>query len=186
MEQLLLVLFLVFSVVSALLERRKRKQQLEEAQEREPSRPQSIETAPAAVEKKEEEEEWGDWPLPSGDPFDQPRAKPKRHVESSPSMPSPTADAQALLRQIEAQARGAEERMTAQQAKAQARARQARQVQSPRRVAELLQQRQTSGKPLPTRRIGRYHLTPAKARDAVVYVEIIGPCKAEQEEEWRW
>jgi hypothetical protein len=138
MEQLLLVLFLVFSVVSALLERRKRKQQLEEAQEREPSRPQSIETAPAAVEKKEEEEEWGDWPLPSGDPFDQPRAKPKRHVES------------------------------------------------PRRVAELLQQRQTSGKPLPTRRIGRYHLTPAKARDAVVYVEIIGPCKAEQEEEWRW
>ena len=76
MEGLLLVLFLLFSVVTALLERRKRRQQLDEAKDRQQQQPERVETAPAVLEEEEDDEEWGGWPFPSGDPFEQPQAKP--------------------------------------------------------------------------------------------------------------
>jgi hypothetical protein len=187
MEQLLLILFVLFSVVSALMERRKRRRQLEEAQQRQDERRErgSTEPEPAAVEE-EDGEEWGGWPFPSGDPFERPEPKPVQRQETADSMPPVTADAQSLLRELEQQANAAEELAEAQAAAARERQRQA--ARPARSVAELMRQRRTAQKAdvgkVPVG--GRYHLTPEKARDAVVYAELLGPCKAEREEEWRW
>ena len=177
MEGLLLVLFLLFSVATALLERRKRRQQLEEAKERQQQQRERGEMAPTALEEEEEvDEEWGGWPFPSGDPFEQPQAKPvARRVAPTEAMPPATTDAQILLAEIEREAS--------------ARQRQARQVRPARSVAELIGQRRGTSSPRDAksrRRANGYKLTPEKARLAVVYAELLGPCKAEREEEWRW
>ena len=88
MEGLLLVLFLLFSVATALLERRKRRQQLEEAKERQQQQRERGEMAPTALEEEEEvDEEWGGWPFPSGDPFEQPQAKPVARRVASTTRP---------------------------------------------------------------------------------------------------
>jgi hypothetical protein len=191
MEGILLVLFLLFSVVTALLERRKRRQQLDEAKERQQQQPERVETAPAVLEEEEDDEEWGGWPFPSGDPFEQPQAKPvTRRADATEAMPPATTDAQILLAEIERQARGAEQRAQAQEAEARARQRQARQVRPARSVAKLIGQRRgtrSTSDAKPHRLAGgRYQLTPEKARIGVIYAELLGPCKAEREEEWRW
>ncbi len=191
MEGLLLVLFLLFSVATALLERRKRRQQLEEAKERQQQQRERGEMAPTALEEEEEvDEEWGGWPFPSGDPFEQPQAKPvARRVASTEAMPPATTDAQILLAEIERQASAAEQRAQTQEDEASARQRQARQVRPARSVAELIGQRRGTSSPRDAksrRRANGYKLTPEKARLAVVYAELLGPCKAEREEECRW
>ena len=191
MEGLLLVLFLLFSVATALLERRKRRQQLEEAKERQQQQRERGEMAPPALEEEEEvDEEWGGWPFPSGDPFEQPQAKPvARRVAPTEAMPPATTDAQILLAEIERQASAAAQRAQTQEDEASARQRQARQVRPARSVAELIGPRRGTSSPRDAksrRRANGYKLTPKKARLAVVYAELLGPCKAEREEEWRW
>lgn len=183
MEQLLLLLFLVFSVVSALLERRKRKQQLEEAQARQQESRDKGEVPPSPVIEDEDEEEWGGWPFPSADPFDRPQPQPVRRQAEIPT----TAEGQVLLQDLQRQAREAEQQAATQTGVAVTRERDVRTVQPRRSVAELVAQRQESERSTGAdRRSNRYKLSPAKARDAIVWAEILGPCKAEQQEEWRW
>jgi len=189
MEGLLLALFLLFSVVTALLERRKRRQQqVEEVETRQQQHRERMGTAPAESEEEEEDEELGGWPFPSGgDPFEQPQ--PARRPAPTDSMPPATEDARTLLADTERQARAAEKRAQAQEAEARQRARQAREVRPARRVAALIGQRRPAARTRDARSRragGRYHLTPEKAREAVVYAELLSPCKAEREEEWRW
>ena len=182
MEQLLLVLFLLFSVFSALMERRKRRRQKEEAEQQkqrqqEQGEPKSA--APAAADE-EEEEEWGDWPFPSGDPFE--RQQPQSVERQPEAMPPATDEAQMLVEQLEQQAQAAE--APARRTTASERQQQLRSVSASQRV------RQVRKSPADTARKGsgggRYRVTAKTARDAVVYAELFGPCKAEQEEEWRW
>ena len=188
MEGILLALFLVFSVVTALLERRKRRQQqVEEVETRQQQHRERVGTAPAEAEEEEDEEEEGGWPFPSGDPFDRPQ--PARRPTPTDALPPATADAQTLLAEVEQQARAAEKRAQAKEAEARARARQARQMRPAGRVSALIGQRRPAARTRDAwsrRAGGRYHLTPEKARDAVVYAELLSPCKAEREEEWRW
>lgn len=67
MELLLFILFMLFSVVSSLLERRKRKRQLENARQAEAARAQRAEP-----EGEEEEEVSTGWPFGDGkDPFEE-------------------------------------------------------------------------------------------------------------------
>lgn len=187
MEQLLLLLFLVFSVVSALLERRKRKQQLEEAQARQKERQDAGEvTAPVVdqdVDQEEDEEEWGGWPFPSADPFE-PQKKPVRKQAEMPT----TAEGQILLQDLERQAAEAERQAELQASVARTYEQKARKVQPAQRVTKLLRDRQQklAGGPVAKRPPGRYKLSPAKTREAIVWAEILGPCKGEQQEEWRW
>lgn len=173
MEQILLLLFLVFSVVSALLERRKRKQQLEEAQQKQKQRRDAGDVAAPLELDEDDDEEWGSWPTPSADPFDIPKAKPVRSQAQDPATEIATPDipttmeGQAVLQDLQRQTRDV------------------RREQPARRVPGL-----RNRKPLATavtkRKVSRYKLSATKARDAIVYAEILGPCKAEQEEEWRW
>jgi beta-lactamase class A len=174
MEQLLLVLFLVFSVVSALLKRRK---QSEEAQKQEEQKKQQGVPASAPVsfeEDDDDDEEWGSWPMPPGDPFD---AQPK---------PAATADAQVLLYELEDQARAAEERARLQDQEANQRQQQARDVRPAQKVAELIQRQRSVAKKNAGRRGPRYRFTVERAREAVVFTELLGSCKSERNEEWLW
>ena len=181
-EHLLLILFLLFSVGSALLERRKRQKQLEEAQARRKAQQEGAPDASpveAELEEELEEEEWGGWPFPDSDPFEpKPVAKPQSppqteheavFVDEETQSQPVTVDAQRVLQELE---------------------RQARVVQPKRRVSQLVGRHLSKEKgprgPRRGRRCGRYTLTPKTARDAVVYAELLGPCKGEREEEWRW
>lgn len=186
MEQLLLLLFLLFSVVSALLERRKRKQQLEEAQKRQQERKDQGEADGPSWEDEEDEEDWGGWPMAPGDPFEQPSKSGSARQTPEPTeeaIPQATADAQTILRELEYRARQAEQQATAQQQVAEQRQ---QQVQRPKPLAQLL--RKTEPEPnvkARPRRGRRYHLSPASARDAIVYAEILGPCKALKQDDER-
>ena len=158
-EHLLLILFLLFSVGSALLERRKRQKQLEEAQARRKAQQEGAPDASpveAELEEELEEEEWGGWPFPDSDPFE---PKPVAKPQSPP--------------QTEHEAVFVDE-----------------ETQPKRRVSQLVGRHPSKEKgprgPRRGRRCGRYTLTPKTARDAVVYAELLGPCKGEREEEWRW
>ena len=126
--------------------------------------------------EEEEDARWGDWPFPAADPFEPAEAP----------APVATVAAQAQVRQLEALAHSAELKAVGQRAEAQARQRQARALQSPRSVSDLLRQHQRQSRPLPKRAPDGYRLTPESARNAMVYAELLGPCKAEREEEWRW
>ncbi len=210
MSELLFVLFLLFSIVSALLERRKRAKALEEAQQQDDDRRKRGFTddptsAPVAVDDEDDDEEWGGWPFPGGgDPFEQPRpqtAPVRTQKQAAPTGasdvdvlvsdqgPMPTRDMQSALAESERRSRDAERRAAAEQELAAQTAQQARQVtQSSRRVAELMRQRLAATKPVTKKRTRkRWHMTSATARRAVVYAEIVGPCKAQQDDSQdRW
>jgi hypothetical protein len=94
------------------------------------------------------------------------------------------ADMQAMLQEIEGRSRAAEDRAREQEARASQMALQARRTaEKPKRVGELIQQK--LGKPTPTKRgtvDRRWRMTPERARRAIIYAEILGPCKAQQED----
>ena len=154
MELLIFLLAILFSVFSALMERRKRRKRLEEAQQ------QHAEVNPAAPvvaeEKKEEEPTFG-WPF-DGDPFEEPVV-----AEVDP------AEAEQEALEAERQALEAERRAVA--------------------AEKLAMERLTETKPQdageerrPRRTRNRWFLTPQTARDAIVYMEILGKPKSEREE----
>ena len=202
MEQLLFILFLLFSVGSALLERRKRAKQLEESQQRddEQQRRQASEPASAPLAVDEDEEDWGGWPFPAGgDPFEQPRprtepppvqrqapqpAESDIDVVVSDQGAAPIADMQGMLQEIERRSRVAEDRAREEEARASQTALQARRTaETPQRVVELIQQNFSKPKPTKRRTVERrWQMTPERARRAIIYAEILGPCKAQQDD----
>ena len=192
MEQLLLILFLLFSVISALLERRKRRRQMEEESERRQKQTEDGVPAPKAEQEREEEEEWGGWPFPGGDPFE-PRPTPPPTAQAEPDKgevvvleSAAPEDGQSLLEQLERQAQEAEPAAQDEEEKARERAQEIR--QSRLRMAARIRESGSAGPPGGARPRGRsrWRLTPDRARKAVVYAEILGPCKADRDEEWRW
>ena len=190
MEQLLLILFLLFSVISALLERRKRRRQMEEEQRRQQ---QTGEGPPSADAEPEKEEEWGGWPFPGGDPFEpRPEARPAPQQQETEEgevvllEEAAPADGQSLLEQLERQAREAEERARDEEERARERAQEIQ--RSRQRMAARMRKLGAAGPEASDRPRGpnRWRLTPDRAREAVVYAEILGACKADREEDWRW
>ncbi len=211
MEQLLFLLFLLFSVGSAILERRKRAKQLEQAQQRadERRKRQSTdgdepEAAPVVLDEEDDDEDWGGWPFPGGgDPFERPRPRtePVRTVRPSASEPleteveaeaTPVTDVRSMLEEIERRSHQAEQRAREEEERAMRRAEQARRaVQPPKPIGELMQEKLQQTMPGPNsgsrRRVSPWRLTRGKARKAVVYAEILGPCKATQDDsKERW
>ncbi len=161
MELLLFALAILFSIFSALMERRKRRKRLEEAQQQHAEiEQQHADINPAtpvvAEEKKEEEPSFG-WPF-DGDPFDEP-------------VPAEVDPAEAEREALEAE-------------------RQALEAERRAVVAEkLAMERMTETKSedagekrRPRRSRSRWFLTPQTARDAIVYMEILGKPKSEREE----
>ncbi len=190
MEQLLLILFLLFSVISALLERRKRRRQMEEEQRRQQQTEDGA-PVPQPEQEKEEEEEWGGWPFPGGDPFE-PRPTPPPTAQREPDEgevvvleSAAPADGQSLLDQLERQAQEAEQRARDEEERAHERAQEIQ--RSRQRMAARMRELGSAG-PASDRPRGRnrWRLTPDRAREAVVYAEILGACKADRGEEWRW
>ena len=161
MELLLFLLAILFAVFSALMERRKRRKQLEEAQQqRAEIEQQHAEVNPAtpvvAEEKKEEEPSFG-WPF-DGDPFE----------ESVPAEVDP-AEAEREALEAERQALEAERRAVAAEKQVMARLTETK----PQDSGEERRPRRTQH---------RWFLTPQTARDAIVYMEILGKPKSEREE----
>ena len=161
MELLLFALAILFSIFSALMERRKRRKRLEEAQQQHAEiEQQHAEINPAtpvvAEEEKEEEPSFG-WPF-DGDPFDEP----------VPAEVDP-AEAEREALEAERQALEAERRAVAAEKLAMERLKETK----PEDAGE---------KRRPRRSRSRWFLTPQTARDAIVYMEILGKPKSEREE----
>ena len=98
-------------------------------------------------------------------------------------------DVRALLEQIEQRSYEAEQRAREEEERAMRRAEEARRAATPpKRIGELMQQKISEAMPRgPSKRAATsWRLTPTTARKAVVYAEILGPCKAEQKDEDRW
>jgi flagellar biosynthesis/type III secretory pathway M-ring protein FliF/YscJ len=154
MELLIFLLAILFSIFSALMERRRRRRQVEEAQQ------QHAEVNPAApvvVEEKKEEEPSFGWPF-DGDPFEEPVL-----AEVDPA----EAERQAL--EAERQALEAERRTVAAEKLAMERLKETK----PEDAGEERRPRRTRS---------HWFLTPQTARDAIVYMEILGKPKSEREE----
>ena len=161
MELLIFLLAILFSIFSALMERRRRRREHEEAQQQHTEIDQQhAEVNPAAPvvaeEKKEEEPTFG-WPF-DGDPFEEPVV-----AEVDP------AEAEQEALEAERQALEAERRTV--------------------EAEKLAMERLTETKPedtgeerRPRRTRNRWFLTPQTARDAIVYMEILGKPKSEREE----
>lgn len=164
MELLLFLLAILFSIFSALMERRRRRRQVEEAQQQHAEIEQShAEVNPAtpvvAEEKKEEEPSFG-WPF-DGDPFEEPVL-----AEVDP------AEAEREAIEAERQALEAERRaMVAEQ-------------QAMERLERLTETKSEDAgeERRPRRTRSHWFLTPQTARDAIVYMEILGNPKSEREE----
>ncbi len=163
MELLLFLLAILFSVFSALMERRKRRKRLEEAQQQHTEIEQHTEVSPAtpvmAEEKKEEESTFG-WPF-DGDPFEEP----------VPTEVDPVAAEREVL-EAEREALEAERRTVAAEKLAMERLTETTQpkLQNSREERQL------------RRPQNRWFLNPQTARDAIVYMEILGKPKSEREE----
>ena len=162
MELLLFALAILFSIFSALMERRRRRKQVEEAQQQHAEiEQQHAEINPAkplvAEEKEKEEEPSFGWPF-DGDPFDEPVL-----AEADP------AEAEQEALEAERQAIEAERRAVAAEKQA---------------MERLMETKpQVSGEAQrPRRTQSRWFLTPQTARDAIVYMEILGKPKSEREE----
>ncbi len=173
MEILLFILFMLFSVVSSLLERRKRKRELESAREAQQARAQRMESG-AQEEEEEEEEVTLGWPFGGGkDPFED-EVLSRRFGDVQRLGESTTPSSQ----------HKAESTVTATYS---AQREQKRAAASSRKsLSEVLHERANSAggrRPMGTsRRAGRWTLDAQKARDAIVYAEIIGPPKGMRDE----
>ena len=161
MELLLFTLAILFSIFSVLMERRKRRKRREEEQQHAQIEQQHAGVNPAApvvVEEEKEEEPSLGWPF-DGDPFDEP----------VPAEVEPIAAEREAL-EAERQALAAERRAVAAEKQAMERL--------------IATKPQDSGeKRRPRRTRGRWFLNPQTARDAIVYMEILGKPKSEREEE---
>lgn len=172
MEILLFILFMLFSVVSSLLERRKRKRELESAREAQQARAQRAESSAKETEDEEEEEEEEvtlGWPFGGGkDPFeDEVLSRRFGDVQRLGENPIPSSQHKV-------------ESSSAQREQKQAN------PSSRQRVSDVLRERANSeGGRRHTgasRRAGRWTLDAQKARDAIVYAEILGPPKGMRDE----
>ena len=163
MELLLFLLAILFSIFSALMERRRRRREHEEAQRQHAEIDQQhAEVNPAAPvvaeeQKEKEEEPTFGWPF-DGDPFEEPVL-----AEVDPAEAEREAlEAERLALEAERRAVAAEqqamERLTETKSEA------AGEERRPRRTRS------------------RWFLTPQTARDAIVYMEILGKPKSEREE----
>ena len=161
MELLLFLLAILFSIFSALMERRRRRKQVEEAQrqhaEIDQQHAEVDPAAPVVAEEKKEEEPTFGWPF-DGDPFEEPVL-----AEPDPD----EAEREAL--EAERQALEAERRAVAAEQQAMA------------RLTETKPQ-DSGEKQRPRRTRSHWFLTPQTARDAIVYMEILGKPKSEREE----
>lgn len=161
MELLLFALAILFSIFSALMERRKRRKRLEEAQQQhaeiEQQHAEINPAAPVAVEEKKEEEPTFGWPF-DGDPFEEPVL-----AEVDP------AEAEREAIEAERQALEAERRAAAAEKLAMERLMETK----PQDAGEERRPRRTRS---------HWFLTPQTARDAIVYMEILGKPKSEREE----
>ena len=169
MELLLFALAILFSIFSALMERRKRRKRLEEAQQQHTETDQQhAEVSPAAPvvaeEKKEEEPSFG-WPF-DGDPFEEPVL-----AEVDP------AEAEREAIEAERQALEAERRAVLAEKLAMERLTETTRLSSPKSKSEESDEKQR-----PRRTRSHWFLTPQTARDAIVYMEILGKPKSEREE----
>ena len=160
MELLLFLLAILFSIFSALMERRRRRREHEEAQQQHTEIEQQYAevdpAAPVVVEKEKEEEPTFGWPF-DGDPFEEPVV-----AEVDP------AEAEREALEAERQALEAERRAAAAEKLAMERLEEAKP--------------QADEKRRPRRSGNRWFLTPQTARDAIVYMEILGKPKSEREE----
>ena len=160
MELLLFLLAILFSIFSALMERRRRRREHEEAQQQHTEIEQQYAevdpAAPVVVEKEKEEEPTFGWPF-DGDPFEEPVV-----AEVDP------AEAEREALEAERQALEAERRAAAAEKLAMERLEEAK--------------TQADEKQRPRRAGNRWFLTPQTARDAIVYMEILGKPKSEREE----
>ena len=161
MELLLFLLAILFSIFSALMERRRRRRQVEEAQrqhaEVDEQHAEVNPAAPVVAEEKKEEEQTFGWPF-DGDPFEEPVL-----AEVDP------AEAEREALEAEREALEAERRAVAAEQQAMERLTETK----PQDVGEKQQPRRTRS---------RWFLTPQTARDAIVYMEILGKPKSEREE----
>ncbi len=162
MEILLFILFMLFSVVSSLLERRKRKRELENARQAQGARSQRI-------DEEEEEEEVLGWPFGGGkDPFeDEDLSRRFGDLQRLGEQAKPKSEVPVV--KVNAPA---EERAPV--------------ASSRQRVENVLRERTAHSEEAysrPARRAGRWRLDVQKAREAVVYAEILGPPKAMRSEE---
>ena len=165
MELLLFLLAILFSIFSALMERRRRRRQVEEAQRQHAEVDQQhAEVNPAApvvaeeekAKEKEEEPTFG-WPF-DGDPFEEPVL-----AEVDPAEAEREAlEAERLALEAERRAVAAEQQ--AMERLTETKSEDAGETQRPRRTRS------------------RWFLTPQTARDAIVYMEILGKPKSEREE----
>ncbi|MXX39118.1 MAG: hypothetical protein F4Y91_12635 [Gemmatimonadetes bacterium] len=165
MELLLFALAILFSIFSALMERRKRRKRLEETQQQhaeiEQQHADINPAAPVVVEEKKEEEPSFGWPF-DGDPFEEPVL-----AEVDPAEAEREAQQEAL--EAERQALEAEQRAVAAEKLAM------------ERLTETKPQ-ESGEKQRPRRTRNHWFLTPQTARDAIVYMEILGKPKSEREE----
>ena len=153
MELLLFVLFMLFSIVSSLLERRKRKRELENSRQAEAEKQQ---------EQRQEEEVTVGWPFGGGrDPFE------------DEDLTRRFGDLQRLGEKgDEPEAMQVMEQETATEPTSSSQT----QVHASAKVS-------TDGYAKAVRRAGRWNIDARKAREAIVYSEILGPPKAVRSEE---
>ncbi len=153
MELLLFVLFMLFSIVSSLLERRKRKRELENSRQAEAEKQQ---------EQRQEEEVTVGWPFGGGrDPFE------------DEDLTRRFGDLQRLGEKgDEPEAMQVMEQETAPEPTSSSQT----QVHASAKVS-------TDGYAKDVRRAGRWNIDARKAREAIVYSEILGPPKAVRSEE---
>ncbi len=161
MELLIFLLAILFSIFSALMERRRRRKEVEEAQQQhteiEEQYAEVNPAAPVVVEEKKEEKPTFGWPF-DGDPFEEPVL-----AEVDP------AEAEREALEAERQALEAKRRTVAAE------------KQAMERLTET--KPEDTGKKHRSRRTGnRWFLNPQTARDAIVYMEILGKPKSEREE----
>ena len=171
MEQLLFLLFILFSIVSWLLERRKKDKQLEEQRQRRDRQEQEPSPVQAEVEEGDEEVAW---PF-GGELFDTEQPAPQESQAEAAEAGTLASEREALV----AERRALEvERMALEVA------RQARGQQSGQRMTDLLRQRAAQEQKAPSQplQIGKWKIDPEKARDAIVYAEILGKPKGERRE----
>ena len=161
MELLLFLLAILFSIFSALMERRRRRKQAEEAQQQhaeiEQQHAEVNPAAPVVAEEEKEEDPTFGWPF-NGDPFEEPVL-----AEVDP------AEAEREALEAERQALEAEQRAVAAEKLAM------------ERLTETKPQ-DVGGEQRPRRTRSHWFLTPQTARDAIVYMEILGKPKSEREE----
>lgn len=152
MEVLLFILAILVSVFSALMERRRRRKQLEEAQQQ---HAEGQPAKPVVAEQEREEEPAFGWPF-DGDPFEEP-------------VP------------VEVEAEPVEAEREALEAERAALAVERRTVAAERQAMERLMATRPAAR-RPRRARNRWFLNPQTARDAIIYMEILGKPKSEREE----